>query len=181
METGKPHFHMGSLMKWLPVSIWGSPYGNGDRHIACKFPFPYGYSRFHMGSAMKQIPVFIWWSPYGNGDRQIPIWKRASPISIWGAWWQGSPFLCGDHHMETGTCLHTGIVLVTNPFPNRVCYDLGIEVKIPKWEYLPQGDHHFHMVIPIWKWAGRQKKSHKGTPHFQIEFVPVWGPTNIPP
>ena len=69
-------------MKWLPVSIWRSPYGNGDWHVSVSVwgpiqsltvtkqsscPFgdwgkksPYG-NVFHMG-----IAVSIWWSLYGN-------------------------------------------------------------------------------------------------------------------
>ncbi len=35
------------------------------------------------------------------------------------------------------------------------------------------------MVISVWKWAGRRKNFHMGTPRFQIEFVPIWGPTYI--
>jgi hypothetical protein len=34
MEMGKACFHMGNHKKWLPVSIQGSPYGNGDQHFA---------------------------------------------------------------------------------------------------------------------------------------------------
>ncbi len=33
------------------------------------------------------------------------------------------------------------------------------------------------MVITIRKWAGRLGYSHMGNPHFQIEFVSIWGPT----
>jgi len=42
----------------IPVSIWGSPYGNGGRVD----------HRFHMGIEKFMIPVSIWGSPYGNGD-----------------------------------------------------------------------------------------------------------------
>jgi hypothetical protein len=73
---------------------------------------------------------------------------------------------------------HMGTGSVTNPFPNRVCaHYLGIEEKIPIWECFPYGDCHFHMVIPIWKQAGRLRNSHLGTPHSQTEFVPIWGLT----
>jgi len=30
LEMVNHHFHMGIEKFWLPVSIWGSPYGNGD-------------------------------------------------------------------------------------------------------------------------------------------------------
>jgi hypothetical protein len=66
---------------------------------------------------------------------------------------------------------------VTNPFPNRVCAHLGIEVKITIWECFPYGDHCFHMVITVQKWAGRLKYSHMGSPRFRIEFVSIWGST----
>ncbi len=33
--------------------------------------------------------------------------------------------------------------------------------------------------VPVWKWAGRLGYSHMGNPHFQIEFVSIWGPTDI--
>ena len=79
---GDPRFHIGSWMKQFPVSIWWSPYGNGDLHIPWKSPFPYGDPPFHIGSWMKRFPVSIWWLPYGNGDRNIPIWKGWIPVSI---------------------------------------------------------------------------------------------------
>jgi hypothetical protein len=33
MEMGNACFHMGNHKKWLPVSIQGSPHGNGDQHF----------------------------------------------------------------------------------------------------------------------------------------------------
>jgi len=41
----------------------------------------------------------------------------------------------------------------------------------------PYEDHHFHMVITVWKWAGRLEYSHMGDPRFRIEFVFIWGLT----
>ena len=134
---GSPH--MGFFSSPCPFPYGESPYGNGEGSFDAPLsharvtdaPLSHEritqilefwaikrvpisiilwYPHFHMGSTMKQVPVSIWWSPYGNGDRQIPIWKRASPISIWGAWWHGSPFLYGDHHIEMGTRFQTGIV-----------------------------------------------------------------------
>ena len=87
------------------------------------------------------------------------------PISIWGSPYRnGSPFPNGD-------------CSVTNPFPNRVHAHLGIEVKITIWECFPYGDHRFHMVITVRKWAGRVEYSHMGSPRFRIEFVSIWGLT----
>jgi hypothetical protein len=139
-----------------------------------------GNPRFHIGSPMTWLPISIWWLPYGNGDRHIPIWKwglfvnphfhmgnqmERIPVSIWGSpYWNGSPFLNGDGS-------------VTNPFPNRVCFHLGTEGKITIWECFLYGDHRFHMVITVWKWAGRLGYSHMGNPRFRIEFVSIWGPT----
>jgi hypothetical protein len=89
------------------------------------------------------------------------------PISIWGSPYRnGSPFPNGDRS-------------VTNPFPNRVHAHLGIEVKITIWECFPYGDHRFHLVITIRKWAGRLEYSHMGNPRFRIEFVSIWGSTYI--
>jgi hypothetical protein len=89
------------------------------------------------------------------------------PISIWGSPYRnGSPFSNGDHS-------------VTNPFPNRVHAHLGIEVKITIWECFPYGDHHFHLVITVRKWAGRLDYSQMGNPRFGIEFVSIWGSTYI--
>ena len=68
---------------------------------------------------------------------------------------------------------------VTNPFPNRFCAHLGIEVKITIWECFPYGDHRFHMMITVRKWAGRLEYSHMGNPRFRIEFVSIWGLTHI--
>jgi hypothetical protein len=87
------------------------------------------------------------------------------PVSIWGSPYRnGSPFPNGDRS-------------VTNPFPNRVHAHLGIEVKITIWECFPYGDHRFHLVITVQKWAGRLKYSHMGNPRFRIEFVSIWGST----
>ena len=87
------------------------------------------------------------------------------PISIWGSPYRnGSPFPNGDRS-------------VTNPFPNRVHAHLGIEVKITIWECFPYGDHRFHLVITVRKWAGRLEYSHMGNPRFRIEFVSIWGST----
>ena len=87
------------------------------------------------------------------------------PISIWGSPYRnGSQFPNGDRS-------------VTNPFPNRVHAHLGIEVKITIWECFPYGDHRFHLVITIRKWAGRLEYSHMGNPRFRIEFVSIWGLT----
>jgi hypothetical protein len=33
----------------------------------------------------------------------------------------------------------------------------------------------FQMGIPIWKWGGRQKSSHLGTPRFHTVFVTIYG------
>jgi hypothetical protein len=32
---------------------------------------------------------------------------------------------------------------------------------------------HLHTEVPIWKRAGRLKKTHMGTPHYQKDFVPI--------
>ena len=89
------------------------------------------------------------------------------PISIWGSPYRnGSPFPNGDRS-------------VTNLFPNRVHAHLGIEVKITIWECFPYGDHRFHMVITVRKWAGRLEYSHMGNPRFRIEFVSIWGLTYV--
>jgi hypothetical protein len=89
------------------------------------------------------------------------------PISIW-----GSPY-------RNGSLFPNGDGSVTNPFPNRVCAHLGIEVNITIWECIPYGDHCFHMVITVRKWAGRLEYSHMGSPRFRIEFVSIWGLTYI--
>ena len=36
------------------------------------------------------------------------------------------------------------------------------------------------MVITVRKWTGRLKYSHMGSPHFQIEFVSIWGFASTP-
>ena len=54
MERGNPCVHTGSLMTKLPVSIWWSPYGNGDRHT--------------YGSQNDRLPVSIRVSPYRNSS-----------------------------------------------------------------------------------------------------------------
>ena len=113
-------------------------------------------------------------SPYENGVSPL------IPISIWGSKWNGyCTHLYGDPHRD-GSLFPNGYGSVTNPFPNRVSVHLGIEVKITIWECFPYGDHRFHMVITVRKWAGRLKYSHMGCPCFRIEFVSIWGLTYIP-
>jgi len=51
------------------------------------------------------------------------------PISTW-----GSPY-------RNGSLFPNRDGSVTNPFPNRVCAHLGIEIKITIWECFPYGDH----------------------------------------
>jgi hypothetical protein len=77
---GDHRYHAGIRHNWIPVTIRGSRYGNGDCHIPIwerGSPFPYGdckiYDpRFHMG---------------------ITIWK-------WGL--TRPPFPYGDHRYHTG-------------------------------------------------------------------------------
>jgi len=98
-ESPFPHRE---LNETVLVSIWWSPYGNGDLHIPWKSPFPYGDPRFHIGSWMKQFPVSIWWSPYGNGEpfHCAPYTETVGspmtrlPVSIW---WL--PYGNGDRHI----------------------------------------------------------------------------------
>ncbi len=99
----------------------------------------------------------------GNQIKGIPVSLRGSPYGNRGL---------------TRPRFHTRTGSVTNLFQNRVCVHLGIEEKIPIWEYFPFGDRRFHMVIPIWKRAGRLSNSYLGTPHSKTEFVPIWGLTN---
>ena len=98
---------------------------------------------FHTGSLMTRLPVSIWWLPYGNGNiHAYGIQKDWLPVSIQGSPYRNrSPFLNGNSS-------------VTNPFPNRVCAHLGIEVKITIWECFLYGDRCFHMGITVWNWAG---------------------------
>jgi hypothetical protein len=75
MEMVNHRFHMGIEKFMIPVSIWGSPYGKGD----------------------KWIPVTI------RGSRcHIPMWKWLITVSIRGLKSSWSPFPYGDHRMETG-------------------------------------------------------------------------------
>jgi hypothetical protein len=181
----------------IPISIWESPFPYREMNETVP--------RFYMvitiwkrGFAHPlEIPISIWGSPFPYREVNetvlrfymvITIWKRGFthphmervnprfhmgkqmeriPISIWGSPFRnGSPFPNGDRS-------------VTNPFPNRVHAHLGIEVKITIWECFPYGDHRFHLVITIRKWAGRLEYSHMGNPRFRIEFVSIWGSTHI--
>ena len=104
----------------------------------------------------------------------IPI----NPPFVWGSNWNGYPFLHGDPH-RNGSPFPNGDGSVTNPFPNRFRAHLEIEVKINIGECFPYGDHRFHMVITVPKWAGRLEYSHMGNPRFRIEFVSILGLTCI--
>jgi hypothetical protein len=109
-------------------------------------------------------------SPYGNGV------SPSIPVSIWGSKWNGYAFLWGSPYRNRSPFPNWD-GSVTNPFPNRVRCHLGIEVKITIWECFPYGDHHFHMVITVRKWAGRLEYFHMGNPRFRIELVSIWGLT----
>ena len=158
-------------------------------------PFPYGDSLYGNGDgsfgqplshALKCIFLIFFaqklrfsrisiWGTNGHPHMEVGIpinphfhmGKQMEWMSRWRSHRNGSPFLNKDGS-------------VTNPFPNRVCAHLGIEVKITIWECFPYGDHHFHMVITVQKWAGRLKCSHMGSPRFRIEFVSILGLTYTP-
>jgi hypothetical protein len=66
---------------------------------------------------------------------------------------------------------HMGTVQSLTHSKNRVCDHLGIYKIILKWECFPIWIHHFHIAIPVWKQAGRIKKSRVGSPRSKIEFV----------
>ena len=102
-------------------------------------------------------------SPYGKGESPFPYGEANGTDTHF--YMGNTPFPNGDHS-------------VTNPFPNRVHAHLGIEVKITIWECFPYGDHCFHLVITVRKWAGRLEYSHMGNPRFRIEFVSIWGSTH---
>ncbi len=62
------------LSVWLPVSIKGFPFGNGD------LTHPHMETvnhRFQTGNEKILLPISIWKSRYGNRDWRIPV-------SIWG-------------------------------------------------------------------------------------------------
>jgi hypothetical protein len=160
---------MGIIMKQIPVTIWGSPYGNGlspygngDRHIPCASPFPYGDPRYHMGIIMKHIPVTIWGSPYGNGDRQISC---ASPFPYGDPRYHMemishcSPLPYGDPRMVMGTRYHTGTV------QSLTHYHMGTVSIWESWKKSPNGNN-YHMGIPVWKRGSREK--------ITIWGLPVW-------
>jgi hypothetical protein len=108
MEMGNARFHLGNNEKRLPVSIQGSPYGNGDQHIPIwkwgmpifirgiirnGSPFPYGNLQMEMG---------IDTSPYGNGNRPFPL---------------GITY--GHPHMETENDIWLPISIRRSPYGNR--------------------------------------------------------------
>jgi len=151
------------ITKHIPVTIRGSPYGNGespygngDSRIPCESPFPYGDPHFHMGIIMKRIPVTIWGSPYGNGEspygngaRQIPC---ASPFPVgdprfhMGIRSHSSPLPYGDPRMVMGTRYHTGTV------QSLTHYHMGIISIWGLWKKSPYGNN-YHMGIPVTIWG----------------------------
>jgi hypothetical protein len=64
-------------------------------------------------------------SPYGNGQAPFPY---GEPDDMAPRFYMEIPY-------RNGYPFPNGEGPVTNPFPDRVCFHLGIEVKIPIWEY----------------------------------------------
>ena len=98
LEMVNHRFHMGNKKIRLPISTWGSPYGNrGLTHPRFHSGTVQSLTRFHTVSVTiwglrkkssneNTFPfgftVFKWGSPYGNGeaDKRVPIW--GIPVSI---------------------------------------------------------------------------------------------------
>ena len=113
-----------------------------------------------------------------QAHRQEKYWLLSKFLSIgWhAAWLNGLPKVQYPFHMVTPRMemgrqktktiwglpvspFPYGDCPVTNPFPYSVHDHLGIEEKIPKWEYIPIWIHRFHMGITVWKMGGRQNPS----------------------
>ena len=102
------------------------------------------------------LTVSIWWSPYGNGKPYVLISHMETVI----------------HHFHMGICRF--------PFSadaKKVGFSAGdAPALVTQWTAkttVPVSK----LGLPLWKWPGRLKKSHLGTPCSKIEFVSIWGLT----
>ena len=148
-----------------------------------------GNAHFHMGNHKKWLPVSIQGLPHRNRGQHIPIWKWGMPVSIWGLIRNGSPFPCGNLHMETG--------IDTSPYGNgNRPFPYGDHIQesphgngeqhIPIWKWgvlvsiwgSNEMAPHLHMEISIRKRGLTCPRFHMGTGsvtnHSQTEFVPIW-------
>ena len=96
-HTGTVRFHTGIQNKWIPVTIWGSRYGKGDRHIPiwkwlitvsiwglriCGSPFPYGNHHMETGTDASSFPYKNCPLPYGDSTQMDPRYHMGIPTDI---------------------------------------------------------------------------------------------------
>jgi hypothetical protein len=78
MEMGNPCFHVGNQKIWLPIFIWGSPYGNRDFHIPIwKWGMPILIWGITINDSLfpyrdPHMETGIITSPNGNGECPFP-------------------------------------------------------------------------------------------------------------
>ena len=96
MERVNHRFHIGIENFWLPISIWGSPYGNGDWRVPVSIrglsvtkrgfdangsPLPYGDP--DMGTGIDKSPYGKDYSPFPYGDWEVLAPRFHMGIAIW--------------------------------------------------------------------------------------------------
>jgi hypothetical protein len=176
-----------------------SPYWNGDPQIENQNGDP----RFEMGIAYKQIPILKWgspnrkpksWSPFWNGDdiqmnphieMEIPKskTKMVIPVLKRGLHTNESPYWNGDPQIEMVIYIlpfRNWDSSVTNPYWNSRHSNLGFWWMNTQFGTIPNRGPSFKTGIPIWIWVGRLGNLKSGSLRSKTEFVPNWGPTNIP-
>jgi hypothetical protein len=122
METGIDTSPYGNgVSPSIPVSIWGSKW-NG-------YPFLYGDPRIETGprfrtGTVQSLTHFRKESLFPFGD-----WGKNHHMGMYSI--QGSPFPYGDYRTEMGR--ETRIFPYgESPFPNRVCFHLGINIYMKR-------------------------------------------------
>ncbi len=117
----------------IPISIWGSLYGNGKPFLMIPH-MEMGIPHFHMGMRQSPLPYgnpcmetgsqFLY-SPYGNGHSPFPYGDVSIPVSIWVSPYEnGEPYFLIPH-TETGIP-HFHIEMCQSPFLyGDPCMEMG--------------------------------------------------------
>ena len=192
---GDPHTKMGMRVARIPISVWGSQNRFGDPRTKTGIPeYPYQNEDPQTNMGMKTLT-----------DLGIPIPKRGSPNlhtktgipePIWGCKSNESPNRFGDPQTKTGisespyqngdpqtnmgivqSLTHTNMGFIPIWGPT----ELTPKLEIPKLEGHSKWGPHIGMGIPISVWVGICQYSKSGSPHTNMGFILIWGPTYLSP
>jgi hypothetical protein len=130
-HTGTVCYHMGIRDKWIHVSIWVVPYGNGDWYI----PIRKGLITVSIHTGIKKV--------YGNGYWRVPVSIQGLSFTIQGFKTSQSPFPYGHSHIQglTHPHFHMGTIQSLTHFHMVSVLNTGVIAEKDCWIF--KGRHWF--------------------------------------